>query len=103
MEKKIALLCVALIFVFLMQTSVNAEVLETLHTTALCKDPTDDPLKTKKICNLLQGTKLEVIETKPYEKSGMLLGHWYKVKVLDGDCTGKEGWVYPFAVKRVGR
>lgn len=42
------------------------------------------------LCLAIDGTKVQIVEKKDY---GEIKGFWVKVKILDGDCKSKIGWV----------
>jgi hypothetical protein len=48
------------------------------------------------ICNAIDGTAVEIFDetrTRPDPSRYPGMGDFMKVRILDGDCSGKEGWV----------
>jgi hypothetical protein len=87
-----AFLIVSLILIFLVSNNFAGEVFKVSKTTILLTKP-DIKLAfqpEEPICTIEKGTKIERIDTSDL---GSIKQFWSKVRILEGDCKDKEGWL----------
>jgi len=86
-----AFMIFSLVLIILVSNNFAGEVFKVSKTTILLTQPDFNLISTTGLlCMIEKGTKIERIDTSDL---GNMKQYWSKVRILEGNCKDKEGWL----------